>query len=65
MTRTVTARPAHPTRWTVKQLSGPRRGAVETFASEAAARMECCTLADLYGIAATIYAPANHWSADV
>lgn len=59
MTRYVTERPAHPTRWTVKHLSGPSKGTRETFASEALARMECCTLADLYGITATIYAPRS------
>ena len=56
----VQARPSHPTRWTVKHLSGPEKGKRETFASEAAARMECCTLADLYGVVATWYAPANN-----
>lgn len=57
MARYAKERKAHATRWTVKQISGPQKGLCETFASESLARMECCALADLYGVSAVIYPP--------
>jgi len=57
MARYAKERKAHATRWTVKQISGPQKGLYETFASEALARMECNTLADMYGVLAIIYPP--------